>query len=194
MDRTDETAALDDLIRTYGHPPCSNCGWLVWVDDFRSGDTLCNRCGSVQDRIRVAAPNYKDIFDSDGNRRHDAGHFESYSVGARVLFDCPKTSLWVTSDIVKKSPPYKRSTYLNERIKQWQCQEPEICEKDWVTIQYEWQEIKSRGVPKDYVLTKEAIRGLLKLIDDHRLELDKRPRFVRKYLVSVLSFSALFSL
>ncbi len=190
MADSNQSAALDDLIRTYGHPPCNNCGWLIWLDDFRTGDTLCGSCGAVQDRISVVAPRYKDIFDSDGNRHVHVDRFESYQVGAVRVFDCPKVDPGVVSDLVKKSPPYKRTTYLNERLKQWQCQEPDICPEDWERIETLWLELKRRGPIEDsYVLTKDAIRTLLNVIDGDLTDAGERRRFVRKYLVSLASFS-----
>ena len=180
---------LDAVVRRYGHPPCSNCGWLVWVDNFKSADTLCGRCGSVQDRIRVAGPCYRDLFDGDGNRRVGGGPFETFPTGACINFDYQKVDQKLVSDGDKKSPPYKRATYLNERLKQWKCEEPPICDKDWECIRTEWQWFVDRGARQQgVVLEKEGVRSLLKLIDKWRMDVGKRPRFVRKYLVSVISF------
>lgn len=184
-----ERDALDDIVRQYGHAPCDVCDWLVWIDDYRSGDTLCARCGAVQDRLSVAAPNYKDLFDAHGNRRSKSAVVQSYPVGACVSFDAPKVDYnKVRDDLKKRSPPYKRATYLNERLKQWQCTEPPIGDKDWGDI-YEvyYFAVQNGTYERQYVLKKEDIRVVLKSLDDKRIKRGKRPRFVRKYLVSSLS-------
>jgi len=126
-------------------------------------------------RLATVAATYRELFDGSGNRRTDGRVFESNPHGPAVLEDYNRIRACIISTLDKNSPPYKRQTYFNERIKQWLCEEPEIPEDHWWRIRLVYQSNPEAS-------TKESVRRLLGLVNER----EGTTLFTRKYFVSYL--------
>lgn len=156
---------------------CRNCAGCDFVVDPRSGTTVCEECGCVDDEHLpvVAVANYRDVFAADGHLRHDAQRSEHVELHAYHLDVRDRVD-------AKRSAPYRRQTYFSERISQWREREPEIPSDDLCEIDAEYQ--RRWGNERGHVLTKEECRTMLAAIDAYQPTRAGKI-FVKKYLVSV---------
>ena len=139
--------------------------------DPSRGERCCANCGMLCDyRLSTVAPTYKQLFDGYGNRRCDGAVYEPNRSGPPVLEPFARSAAAILSTMDRNSPPYKRQTYFNERIKQWMCEEPPIPEDDFGYICAVYAEHPEAS-------TKEAIRRLLRLVNERY----GVTRFTRKY-------------
>jgi len=148
---------------------CRECGSRALFVDNGRGDVVCGDCGAVDpdERVVFQCAGYRETFDRCGSVRASAPRSEAYESGQRNLV-APRQE--------RRSPPYDRRTYFNERIAQWRCREPAIPEDDYDIILRTHNSPPFNGAP----LGKEDVRRLLRTIDA-RLS---TKRFGDKYLVS----------
>jgi hypothetical protein len=159
-------------------PSCVECGSVYkFTTDAARGDIYCSECGAVYDNLRIVSNGYKAVFAADGGVKSDAPRNDVFDFG----FHGDTVAVSLGSLRNSSSAPYKRTTYLSERLSQWRQREPEINWKDWCLIKWKYQD--KFGFEKTYIPTKEDIRQVLRAIDIQR----NVQRFVRKYLEKFLT-------
>lgn len=159
---------------------CLNCDDSDLREDFEHGDIVCINCGCCAASIICDVPSFGDVCANGalaaGATRAALHAYEAFAGS--------------------KSAPYQRKTYFNERISQWQCNEPAIPEDDELTIMETWNQWAPVTWPDDYhrasATTKERIGHMLEFIDLQRRRNNLKPYFKTKYLEKWISIRGWF--
>lgn len=175
------------------HRTCENCGSPRYVVDYQRGDNVCEDCGAVApDHLMLAVDTYKSQYDCSGTRIPYAPAQESIPAGA-YYEDCRDGAAQEAASH-GKSAPYRRATYFSERVSQWRQTEPDINRDDLRAIFRFYDTLvgrygeELREYPDGHILTKEDTRKLLWRLDNDEVAAGRKPRFVKCYLVSDLTF------
>ncbi len=200
----------------HGEGCCGNCGNDSYIVDYERGQFTCDACGCVDDApLMVACTTFKERYDCQGTLIHDAPLSETFRHGAYTETVADTMAISANrGSLSKNSAQYKRDTYANELLSQWQLREPDISRDDWKCIKDLWLELTGQhpyynqpGTPNYREPIWEPTRFISKEDCRYMLwELDNRngggpvstankmayfapvasfkPHFVKKYLVS----------
>ncbi len=162
---------------------CRNCGGDDLREDFEHGDIVCYGCGCCAATIICDAPSFGDV-----------------AANPLLAGGATRSSLQAggnTAVAGTRSAPYQRKTYFNERLSQWQRQEPAVSEDDQLVIIKCWNKWAPVTWPKDWndklATTKERISAVLEYIDRKRRRKQLRPYFKTKYLEKWISIRHWFT-
>lgn len=127
----------------HGEGACGNCGNTSYIVDYERGQYTCDGCGCVDPApLMVACTSFKERYDCQGTLIHDAPLSETFRYGAFTETAADTMAIAANQKMLaKNSAQYKRDTYANELISQWQLREPDISHEDWNAINELWREL-----------------------------------------------------
>lgn len=160
--------------------PCANCRSMDFREEHSSGSVICMGCGLVQSEILFLDYGYQESYDV-------AGGFDVNTARTAFSREAVRTVHKNTQSL-----PYKRQTYFNERLSQWQCNEPRIPEEDMAAIKQLWDSYAKVAWPDTWAHKppKERIGAVLTTLDSDLVKDGHRPRFVRVYYEKWLTIRA----